>query len=51
VFQIPVKVYLNIDNIVMGYDFYDANTRTGAITRFFNVEIGKLDAVLFDFPE
>jgi hypothetical protein len=51
IYQVPATAYLNMNNVVQGYDFYDPSTRTEVVTRFFNVEVGKLDAALFRFPK
>ena len=47
----PVTVYLDASGIVVGYDFYDVTTRTGIVTRFFNIELGEIGKEVFDFPE
>lgn len=47
----PVTVYLDTSATVMGYDFYDVSTRTGIVTRFFDIQVGAVDGRVFDFPE
>ncbi len=47
----PVTIYLDSDGTVIGYDFYDVTTRTGIVNRFFNIEVGKIDKRVFDFPK
>lgn len=47
----PVTVYLDANDTVIGYDFFDTGTRGGIVTRYFNIEIVEhLDSHLFDFP-
>jgi hypothetical protein len=47
----PVTVFLDPNNVVVGYDFYDTTTRTGVVTRYFNIDIGQIDGRIFDFPK
>lgn len=47
----PVTVYLNPGNVVVGYDFFDTTTRTGIVTRYFDIDVGLIDGRVFDFPE
>ncbi|KAF4636752.1 hypothetical protein G7Y89_g1332 [Cudoniella acicularis] len=47
----PVTVYLDSSGTFVGYDFYDVTTRTGIVNRFFNIELGKIDKRVFDFPK
>jgi len=49
--NLPVRVYLDVESVVRGYDFYDTSSRTGTVTRFFNIQVGKLNESLFEFPE
>jgi len=49
--SMPVTVYLDSDNEVVGYDFFDTSTRTRIVNRYFNIVVGELDGRLFDFPK
>lgn len=35
---IPVTVYVNEGNVVVGYDYFAADLRTRVIMEFFNIE-------------
>jgi hypothetical protein len=48
--NLPARVYLDVENVVRGYDFYDTASRTGVVTRFFNIQVGELDDSIFEFP-
>ncbi|KEF63760.1 uncharacterized protein A1O9_01738, partial [Exophiala aquamarina CBS 119918] len=49
--SISVIVYLDVDNVLVGYDFWGAERRTKSLTRFFNTAVGKFDVKVFDnFP-
>lgn len=37
---IPVTVYVNNCNAIVGYDYFGPQLRTRVITNFFNIEIG-----------
>lgn len=37
---IPVTVYLNSCNVIVGYDYFSPNRRTRVITTFFNTRVG-----------
>lgn len=39
------------NSVIHGYDYWDPNERTYAITRLFNIVVGKLPAELFEFPQ
>ena len=47
----PVIVYLDAKELVVGYDFYNVTTRTGIMTRFFNIELREIRKEVFDFPK
>ncbi|KAJ9639322.1 hypothetical protein H2199_006355 [Coniosporium tulheliwenetii] len=47
---IPVTVYLDACNTLVGWDSFINGSRTRIITRFFNIVIGKLDPKYFCFP-
>lgn len=46
-----MTVFLDSSGTLVGYDFYDVSTRTGIVTRFFNIEFGLVDKEVFDFPK
>jgi hypothetical protein len=46
-----VTLYLDSSCTVAGYDFYNVTTRAWIVNRFFNIEIGEIDARVFDFPK
>jgi hypothetical protein len=46
-----VTFYLDSSCAVAGYDFYNVTTRAGIVNRFFDIEIGEIDARVFDFPK
>lgn len=49
--SIPAIVYLDTNNVLLGYDFWGAERRTKVITRFFNIVAGKMDEKVFEnFP-
>ena len=49
--SIPAIVYLDTNNVLLGYDFWGAEQRTKAVTRFFNIIVGKMDNQVFEsFP-
>jgi hypothetical protein len=37
---IPVTVYVNTCNVIVGYDYFSPGRRTRVITDFFNIQIG-----------
>jgi hypothetical protein len=41
---IPVTVYVNNCNVLVGYDFFAPSLRTGVITEYFNVEANATSA-------
>ena len=47
---IPAKILLDKNGVVQGYDYWGTELRTYAVTRFFNIILGKIDAKVFDFP-
>ena len=47
----PVTVYLDANELVVGYDFYDVTSRTGIVARFFNIELGEIGEEVFNFPK
>ena len=47
---IPAKILLDKNDVVQGYDYWGTELRTYAVTRFFNIILGKIDAKVFDFP-
>ena len=47
----PVTVFLDSNGVVVGHDFYNVETRTGIVTRFFNIEFGEIDGQVFEFPK
>ena len=47
---IPAKILLDKNDIIQGYDYWGTELRTYAVTRFFNIILGKIDAKVFDFP-
>ena len=47
---IPAKILLDRNDVVQGYDYWGTELRTYAVTRFFNIILGKIDAKVFDFP-
>ncbi|MCJ1244324.1 hypothetical protein MMC30_001522 [Trapelia coarctata] len=47
----PVTVYVDTNDTVVGYDFFDPSMRGGIVTRYFNIDVVEhLDSNLFDFP-
>jgi len=44
-----VTLYLDSSCTVAEYDFYNVTMRAGTVNRFFNTEIGEIDARVFDF--
>ena len=48
---IPVTVYLDASDTLIGYDFFRTESRTRVVTRYFNIVTGKLDAKFFGFPK
>jgi hypothetical protein len=47
---IPVTVFLNDCNTVVGYDFFAPELRTRVVTEFFNIEIGLVLDEVFKLP-
>jgi len=37
---IPVTVYVDACNVVVGYDYFSSNLRTKVVNLFFNTKIG-----------
>jgi hypothetical protein len=49
--SIPAIIYLDANNILLGYDLWGAERRTKVTTRFFNIVVGKMDEKVFEkFP-
>lgn len=48
---VPITIYVDSENSISGYDFWNTNERTNAITRFFNIVTGSISAEVFDFPQ
>lgn len=46
-----MTVLVDSNGIVHGFDFFNPDQRTYAITRFFNIVIATLDSRLFNFPQ
>lgn len=47
---IPVTIYLNTENTIVGFDYFSQTRRTKTITRFFNIILGDVDKSVFEFP-
>ncbi|KAJ9608254.1 hypothetical protein H2200_007242 [Cladophialophora chaetospira] len=48
---ISVTIYLDVKNVLLGFDFFGPGRRTKVITRFFNIMIGEIDIGVFEnFP-
>ncbi|CZR50252.1 uncharacterized protein PAC_00124 [Phialocephala subalpina] len=47
---IPVTVFLNECNTVVGYDYFAPEFRTRVVTEFFNVEVGLVPGEVFKLP-
>lgn len=47
----PVTVLVDGTQVIHGYDYWDPNERTYAITRLFNIVTGELPGYLFEFPQ
>ncbi|KAF8849594.1 hypothetical protein BDZ45DRAFT_772282 [Acephala macrosclerotiorum] len=47
---IPVTVFLDACNTVIGYDHFAPKFRTRVVTEFFNVEVGPVPAEVFELP-
>lgn len=48
--QLPVTVYINSCNVIVGYNYFSPIRRTRAVTEFFNIIVGPIDSSVFDFP-
>ncbi|MCJ1472122.1 hypothetical protein MMC13_000769 [Lambiella insularis] len=49
--SIPVVVYLNQKDLLVGFDFWGAERRTKVVNRFFNTAVSSIDGEVFDnFP-
>jgi hypothetical protein len=47
---IPAKILLDKNDVVQGYDYWGTELRTYAVTRFFNIILGKKHPKLKDIP-
>lgn len=48
---LPTTILVDDKNLIHGWDFWDNNERTYAITRLFNIVTGRIPKQVFDFPD
>ena len=46
---IPVTVFVDTCNTVVGYDYFSPGLRTRVVTEFFNIAVGPVPAKIFEF--
>ena len=47
---IPVTVFLDGCNTIVGYDYFSPGLRTRVVTEYFNIQVGPVSDEVFKLP-